>query len=76
MSGLLFRRHTAYAAAIALSAALLCSCGADTAGSEASSQSFVFDTYAQMSVHGGEAKQTLSEVEQLFAAMSEAFDLC
>lgn len=76
LSGLLFRRHTASAAGIALSAALLCSCVSDTAGSEASSQSFVFDTYAQLSVHGGEAKQTLSEVEQLFTDMSEAFDLC
>ncbi|MBD5146837.1 MAG: hypothetical protein HDT21_13155 [Ruminococcus sp.] len=76
MSGLLFRRHIASAVSIALSAAMLCSCGSDTAGSEASSQSFIFDTYAQLSVHGGEAKQTLSETEQLFADMSEAFDLC
>ncbi len=79
LAGHLFRKYTASAAGIALSAALLCSCGTDTAGTswnEASSQSFVFDTYAQMSVHGGEAKQTLSETEQLFTDMSEAFDLC
>ena len=76
MSGLIFRRHAASAAAIALSAVMLCSCMSDTAVSEASSQSFVFDTYVQLSVHGGEAKQTLSETERLFADMSEAFDLC
>lgn len=79
MAGLFFRKYTASAAGIVLSAAMLCSCGsyaAGTSGNEASSQSFVFDTYAQMSVHGGEAKQTLSEIEQLFADMSEAFDLC
>lgn len=76
LAGLLFRKHIASAAGIALSAAMLCSCGSDTAGNEASSQSFVFDTYAQLSVHGREAKQTLSETEQLFTDMSEAFDLC
>lgn len=63
-----------------ISAALLCSCSDNvpdrTADNEASSQSFIFDTYAQFTVHGGEAKNTLAEIETVFGDMSGAFDLC
>lgn len=63
-----------------ISAALLCSCSDDpsdkSSSEEASSQSFIFDTYAQFTVYGSEAKNTLSEIENLFGDMSEAFDLC
>ena len=63
-----------------VSAALLCSCSDNfpdrTAGGEVSSQSFIFDTYAQFTVQGGEAKNTLAEIETLFGDMSGAFDLC
>ncbi|MDE6764165.1 MAG: FAD:protein FMN transferase [Oscillospiraceae bacterium] len=63
-----------------VSAALLCSCTNNssdkTAAEEASSQSFIFDTYAQFTVCGGEAKNTIDEIETIFGDMSAAFDLC
>lgn len=59
-----------------ISAALLCSCSNNPADRQASSQSFIFDTYAQLTVYGNEAQTTLAEVENLFGDMSEAFDLC
>lgn len=63
-----------------ISAALLCSCSDDpsdkSSSEEASSQSFIFDTYAQLTVYGSEAKNTLSEIENLFGDMSDAFNLC
>lgn len=52
----------------------LCSCSA--AGHAASSQSFVFDTYSQATVYGGNAEELLSETENLLAGMSEDFALC
>lgn len=54
--------------------ALLCSCsGADKT---ASSQSFFFDTYSQVTVCGSGSENVLSEAEGLLSEMSADFDLC
>lgn len=65
-------------ASAVISAALLCSCSNNFSdkADEASSQSFIFDTYAQLTVYGNESTNTLSEIETIFGDMSEAFDLC
>lgn len=53
---------------------LLCSCsGADKT---ASSQSFVFDTYSQITVCGNDSEDVLSEVGSILSEMSGDFDLC
>ena len=79
MAGLFFRLHHLHhkiigIASAAASAALFCSCSA--VGNTASSQSFVFDTYSQVTVCGSDSEDVLSEVESILSEMSAGFELC
>lgn len=76
MAGRFFRQYRkitgiAFAAA---SAVLFCSCsGTDKT---ASSQSFVFDTYSQVTICGSDSEDVLSEVDGMLREMSGDFDIC
>lgn len=76
MAGRFFRLHHKIIGIVfsAASAALFCSCLA--ADKTASSQSFVFDTYAQTAVYGNDSEDVLSEVEGILSEMSAGFELC
>lgn len=79
LAGLFFRLHHLHhkiigIASAAASAALFCSCSA--VGNTASSQSFVFDTYSQVTVCGSDSEDVLSEVESILSEISAGFELC
>lgn len=79
LAGLFFRLHHLHhkiigIASAAASAALFCSCSA--VGNTASSQSFVFDTYSQVTVCGSDSEDVLSEIESILSEMSAGFELC
>lgn len=59
-----------------ISAIILCSCSAPAANKTSSSQSFVFDTYSQVTICGGGSEDVLTEAEDVLSQMSAGFELC
>lgn len=58
------------------SAALICFSFSSCSEKNASSESFVFDTYASLSVNGKNAEDTLSKLNSAFDTMNSAFGMC